>query len=176
MKFLEKNLEDIIFETDNEKLQERGLDLNGKKFRQLRLSHYGIADIVTVSRHGQNLHIEIIELKKDVITIDTLVQALRYLAGIKNFLRKRKFRKQVFYTIKLCGKSISNLRDLSLLCSNMFSINSEIEFIQLITYSYDFNGLKFEEHYEHITDSFGENIAFDNVISKKKEDQPYCPF
>ena len=83
MKFLEKNLEDIIFETDNEKLQERGLDIRGKKFRQLRLSHYGIADIVTVSRIGQSLQIDIFELKKDVITVDTLLQALRYIEGIK---------------------------------------------------------------------------------------------
>lgn len=176
MKFLEKNLEDIIFETDNEKLQERGLDINGRKFRQLRLSHYGISDLVTVCRHGQNLHIEIIELKKDLITTDTLIQSLRYLAGIKNFLRKRKFRNKVFYTIKLCGKSIQNLRDLSLLCSNMSATNSEIEWIQLITYSYDFNGLKFEEHYEHITDSFGDKISFENVSSKKKEDETFYPF
>ena len=169
MKFLEKDLESIIFETDNEKLQEIGFDIEGRKFRQLRIGNYGISDIITVSRHGQNLHIEIIELKKDVINIDTLIQSLRYLAGIKNFLKRRNFTKNVFYTIKLCGKSISNLRDLSLLCSNMTTFNSGIELIQMITYSYDFDGLKFQEHYEHITDSFGENISFGNVFSKKKE-------
>jgi len=172
MKFLEKNLEDIIFETDNEKLQERGLDIKGKKFRQLKLSHYGIADIITVSRVGQSLQIDIFELKKDVINADTLIQALRYLEGIKTYLRKRKFKKNVYYTIRLCGKSISNLRELSLLSSNI----GTVEMIELITYSYDFNGLRFEENYEHISDSFGEKISFEDVLSKKKEDETFHPF
>ena len=126
MKFLEKDLESIIFETDNDKLQEIGFNIEGKKFRQLRIGNYGISDIITVSRYGQNLHIEIIELKKDVINTDTLIQSLRYLAGIKNFLKRRKFTNNVFYTIKLCGKSINNLRDLSLLCSNIATLNSSI--------------------------------------------------
>lgn len=176
MKFLEKDLESIIFETDNDKLQEIGFNIEGKKFRQLRIGNYGISDIITVSRYGQNLHIEIIELKKDVISTDTLIQSLRYLAGIKNFLKRRKFTNNVFYTIKLCGKSINNLRDLSLLCCNMTTLNSGIEYIQMMTYSYDFDGLKFEEHYEHITDSFGESIAFGNVFSKKKEYETFDLF
>lgn len=172
MKFLEKNLEDIIFETDNEKLQERGLDIRGKKFRQLRLSHYGIADIVTISRIGQSLQIDIFELKKDVITVDTLLQALRYLEGIKTYFRKRKFKKHVYYTIRLCGKRIYNLRELSLLSSNI----NTVEMIDLITYDYDFNGLKFEENYEHISDSFGDKISFENVSSKKKEYETFYSF
>lgn len=50
MNFLEKNLEDIIYETNNKYLRERGLFINGIKKRQLRIGNYGIADIVTFKK------------------------------------------------------------------------------------------------------------------------------
>lgn len=50
MKFLEKDLEDIIFNADNESLQSRGLEIRGFKKRQLNIGNYGIADIVTFER------------------------------------------------------------------------------------------------------------------------------
>ena len=58
----------------------------------------------------------------------------------------------------------------------MSSNINTLEMIDLITYDYDFNGLKFEEHYEHITDSFGDKISFENVSSKKNEDENFYPF
>jgi hypothetical protein len=50
MNFLEKNLEDIIFETHENKLRDRGLEISGKKLRQLRIGNYGIADMITYTR------------------------------------------------------------------------------------------------------------------------------
>ena len=50
MKFLEKDLEEIIFETSNKELNERGLFVYGKKYRQLRIGNYGVADLVVVDR------------------------------------------------------------------------------------------------------------------------------
>ena len=50
MKFLEKDLEDIIFEAPREELAKRGLHIEGKMYRQLRIGNYGIADLVTIQR------------------------------------------------------------------------------------------------------------------------------
>ena len=47
MSFLEKDLEDIIFETDNDLLFEHGLFIDGQKKRQVRIGNYGIADLIT---------------------------------------------------------------------------------------------------------------------------------
>lgn len=167
MKFLEKNLEDIIFETDNKKLFERGLPIFGKKLRQVRIGNYGIADIISVKRCGQFLIIDIIELKKDNITIDTLIQSLRYLKGIKHYLRHRGFEKEVRFSIKLCGSSVSNIKELCLLCSAITSNN--IEFVSLYTYDFKLEGMYFNEEYESITESLiGE--FFKGAKSRRKEE------
>lgn len=87
MDFLEKDLEDIIYDSlinDYDCLIERGFhnsfeysyeEQNLRGFRQLKIGNYGIADIVTVSKlyDMQNgkllpyLNIDIYELKKDEI-------------------------------------------------------------------------------------------------------------
>ena len=56
MNFLEKDLEDIIFETDNDLLFEHGLFIDGQKKRQVRIGNYGIADLITCSRRECDLH------------------------------------------------------------------------------------------------------------------------
>ena len=48
MNFLEKNLEDIIFETDNVDLRKRDLFIFGKKKRQVRIGNYGTCDTMVV--------------------------------------------------------------------------------------------------------------------------------
>ena len=88
MKFLEKNLEDIIWEASNEKLQERGLNISGKKLRQLRIGNYGIADLVTFDRdyyHTEYLHpflnITVYELKKNVEPPRQIEQYIKFFCG-----------------------------------------------------------------------------------------------
>jgi len=169
MRFLEKDLENIIYETNNEILREKGLNIYGKKFRQVRLSHYGVADLVTVERYGQSLHICLIELKKDTISVDTLIQSLRYIKGIKHYLRKRGFHKNVSFTIKLCGSSISNLRELSLICSH---VSSGVELVDLYTYDFKIDGIIFKDQYQDFLDNI-ETEAFFGVSSKKKKEEFY---
>ena len=41
MDFIEKNLEDIIFETKNDLINKRGLDIRGKKFRDVDFDYNG---------------------------------------------------------------------------------------------------------------------------------------
>ena len=50
MKFFEKDLEEIIYLSDKDKLSDRGLYLNGKLKRQLRIGNYGVADLIEYKR------------------------------------------------------------------------------------------------------------------------------
>lgn len=144
MKFLEKNLEDIIFETDNKKLFERGLPIFGKKLRQVNLGSYGIADLICFERSKDQIIVTVIELKKDCVNLDALIQALRYVEGIKNYFRLRKFYKKsnIKYVIRLCGSKISNQKEIALITSN---ISDDFLLIDSHKYEYDVDGLRFTE-------------------------------
>lgn len=89
----EKELEDFLME-DPDNLVHIGIELskNAKVYRQLSLGNYGRADIVCIDPSpGPDGHfwfnVHIVELKKDQIDVNTLVQACRYLVGLRHHLR-----------------------------------------------------------------------------------------
>lgn len=140
MTFLEKDLEDIIYNTKNSHLQMRGLWIEGKKVRQLKIGNYGIADVVTVVRNYEvnRLTITIYELKKDTIGVNTFMQAIRYAKGIDSWIRKNK---KFEYDIRfgLVGKVIDFNTDFIYLADIY-------ENIELYTYEYEFDGIHFKHH------------------------------
>lgn len=164
MNFLEKNLEDIIYETDNKLLRDRGLPIEGKKVRQLKIGNYGVSDIITFKKPDYipnkyrdlfedelfiRPEITIYELKKDQIDRSTFFQALRYMKGVKTYIERRGLFDRSFYDtysetslheplykIFLIGKSIDTRDDFCFL-------PSLYEHIQLYTYEYNFDGVKF---------------------------------
>jgi hypothetical protein len=112
MRFLEKNLEDIIWESDRDLLKERGLCVRGHIKRQLRIGNYGIADLVTFSReyHGFNqssMEINIYEIKRGVVGISAFLQSVRYARGIRSYLNQRGF-KDFNIGITLIGDSVES--------------------------------------------------------------------
>lgn len=155
MNFLEKDLEQIIYETRNDVLQKKGLLINGIKKRQLKIGNYGIADIVTFTRGnylpidfagecfgGFNIDpyiITIYELKQNKISVSSFLQAIRYAKGVKNYLDKRGT--TINYEIRICliGKEI----DLS---TDFIYLLEFIDNIDFITYSYDVDGILFTSH------------------------------
>jgi hypothetical protein len=152
--FLEKTLEDIIYETDNDKLLKRGLPISGKKYRQIKIGNYGICDLITVQRIPGRSHINITvhELKKDKIDANTLMQAFRYRKGIKRFLEKRFKNKDVFLDIDvvLIGKSV---------CSGDFCyLLGEAYGFDTYNYSYDWDGITFERQYGYFLREEGFNV------------------
>lgn len=168
MEFLEKNLEDIICNTDSNKLNERGLwCFEGKVFRQLKIGNYGIADVVTVKRITQllppsnefvenYLEITIYELKKEKIGLSAFLQAINYTKGIKRFFERRGV--NVIFNIVLIGKDIdlsgsfSYLPDLIGFGIPDFEPPCSFGFIQNLsyfTYKYEFDGIKFDEQKEY---------------------------
>lgn len=152
MSFLEKTLKEIIFTADRNKLEERGLFINGKLFRQLNIGNYGIADLVEVSKidpyfgsHG--LDITVYELKKDKIGISAFMQAVRYIKGIERYLEWRGFSNEVFYHIVLIGSTLEDSFDSSFkYFPDMFPCNSDGSyFIRNYTYKYEIDGISFNE-------------------------------
>ena len=50
MKFLENDLEEIIYTSGRDVLEQRGLTINGKLLRQVKIGNYGIADLIEFQR------------------------------------------------------------------------------------------------------------------------------
>lgn len=94
MNILEKEIEDIVFETSNETLSSIGLDLLPNKMRQVNLGSYGISDIICWGivwkkyPYNRDIHIQIVELKKDLVDVNTMMQSARYEKGIKLFINQ----------------------------------------------------------------------------------------
>lgn len=141
MDFLEKDLEDIIFNTDNGILQERGLYIEGKKYRQLCIGNYGIADIVTIQRipSMNKIFITVYELKKGTIGKDAFLQAVGYVKGILSYLEMRKSTFQIETKIILVGRDIE--RNTNFCFINTFVSDYKLE---NYTYKYDIDGLTFD--------------------------------
>lgn len=161
MKFLEKDLEEIIWNADKELLSERGLFLLGHLKRQVRIGNYGIADLVHFYRPQYDIIngkrwliedglIEIIELKNESVSISAFMQAVRYVKGIQRYLEKRGFDDSLFkYRITLIGRKYDTTSDLIFL-PDLFT-NGKTE-INLYRYDFDLNGISFTEELSyHLT-------------------------
>jgi hypothetical protein len=164
----EKQLEDFIFNTNPEKLEEKGLMLDYYKIkRQVKIGNYGVADLVSIRRpqyefynDGSKVHkllhkgcITIFELKRDVINVNSLLQACRYLKGIKKFLKKKNFNLDFYdFKIILIGSDLETKGDFVYLleslneplyeayCSEMSGMLSDIS---IYTYNMNIDGLSF---------------------------------
>lgn len=155
--FLEKDLEDIIYNSDREELFDRGLNIYGKMFRQLRIGNYGIADLVCVDRieaknksdDDVDLVIKVIELKRDLIDVNTFLQAVRYVSGISSYINKRKPNLKVNYVINLVGLRTDKTGDFCFI-TDMFVQNhrsalskNNVISLSIITYDITLDGIFF---------------------------------
>jgi len=189
MDFIERDLEDIIFNTDPNLLEDRGLSLlfNAHTYRQLQIGEYGIADIVQFKidkdpyfdgkeyRFHNVIRLKIIELKKDEINLSTFLQALNYAKGLKSFYEKRE-RKIKSYckleiSIVLIGKKI-NTKD-SFVYLTDFLNNPKFE-LDLYTYKYDFDGISFDYQYAYklINEGLKDTLSY----SKYKKTEHYTNY
>jgi hypothetical protein len=159
MTFLEKDLEDIIFNATYDQLSKRNLFIHGKKIRQLKIGNYGIADMVTIEKpyyhtgfetHCKGL-ITIYELKKDNINFNTFQQIVKYAKGIQSYLEHRGLEDYFDIQMVTIGKNIDISTGFTFLCDllNVYidetTINecSKIGF-SAYTYKYDIDGLSFK--------------------------------
>lgn len=143
MKFLEYDLEEIIFKSDKDKLSEKGLFVQGKLMRQVRIGNYGIADLVEYRRDAFSIYITIYELKKDKISMSAFLQAVRYAKGIERYLTKKN-NFNVVFKIVLIGKSLDFSSSLIYLPDLVYNSENE-QMLEFYTYSYDLDGISFSE-------------------------------
>lgn len=144
MRFLEADLEDIIWHNmqspDGVKgLIDRGLeDLYYTKntYRQLRIGNYGIADIVYGHRFQSKMYVTVMELKRNVINCDALIQSIRYANGLKSYLSKR-FQCFITVNVVLIGNEVDRNSDWVYLLERMDNV-------YIYTYKYQIDGLYFE--------------------------------
>ncbi len=164
MNILEKDLEDVMYDlikNNAMKLEERGfcVEFNDHVERQFNLGSYGIADICafSYSPNCNELLIKIIELKKDVVDMNTYMQALKYKRGFEHYFGDKY--DLVFY-INLVGKNICQKNDFPLCISSL-------ENTYVYTYSLDIDlGIKFQFHegFSKQTPNFNYNkIGFDKI-------------
>jgi hypothetical protein len=164
MKFLEKDLEQIIMSASNEMLRKRGLHVYGTRKNQVRIGNYGIADIIELQRPSWDndmkiYHkgvINVIELKKENISVSSFFQAINYLHGIKRFIEiKKPHLQHLFnYRITLIGKNIDSNSSIcylpDIIDSNTDCIHEDNEnklAMDIFTYDYTLNGLEFKSEY-----------------------------
>lgn len=164
MKFLEKDLEQIIFEANPKDL--KFINLCSYKKRQLKIPGHGVADLVLFEKiyqkHADNkkckveiedvgLKITVCELKKDKIGISAFLQAIRYCKGLQDYFISRNFFSFIF-EIVLIGKdldktgSLMYMPDLINISTNTldsFTFDCGLKAINFYTYNYDFDGVKF---------------------------------
>lgn len=157
MEFLEKNLEELIYQEliigNVDKLTERGLELyySKPKFirRQFKIGNYGTVDLITVEKIdiGHGLSITVFELKKKLINIDTVIQGLRYCKGIKRYLSDRKdwmLGEQYEIHLVLIGSEINSNSDWVYLTD---FLNTDGFNLSIFIYKYSFDGLEFKPDY-----------------------------
>jgi hypothetical protein len=176
MKFLEQDLEEIIYNATNEKLYDRGLYINGIKLRQTQLKS-GRADIIAYSRYNRintgfddsYIHFDILELKKDKIGISAFLQGVRYADNLKVYLDDKKPNLKYNISITLIGKEIDESGSFCYL-SNLLQydelskpINNLIG-LRFYTYKFNLDGINFEQK---IIDSDQDVVEYN--FEEKKE-------
>lgn len=163
MDILEKEIEDVVYEaliSDREGLEERGLPIqSGVVLRQPNLGSYGIADIIVMELHksksvnrqegksigfatSRTIGCTIIELKKEVINVGTLIQAVRYCRGIERAFAVSQLQKDIpfYFQIVLIGKKVDTSGDFVFMAD---AINN----LSLYTYEIDlYKGITFRKH------------------------------
>lgn len=176
MKLQKKDLERIIYETPNDLLNRRGLDIGGVKRQHIKIGNYGTADIVSYEKHGfiGNI-INLYELNSETISISSMLRASKCMLGIKRYMasrygsdieleRKRlnnnKSIGEFVMMINIIAPKIVSDSDMIHLTS-LLNDHSRIHIV-LYTYEYNIDGIMFHKMY---SDFYKKNDGF--VIKKR---------
>lgn len=160
MEIPEKELENIIVNTDRKKLHERGLcfippeeETNVKVMRQTYLSDAGRSDVIMAhrvyseARNRTVLVINVIELKKDKLSIDTVSQVLKYVYAIFIYLTEERGLEEESFEINpiIIGQRVMDDLGFVPQILNIDSNTGTINRFGVFTFRYDIDGLVFKE-------------------------------
>ena len=154
---LEVDLEVAIQEAylrDPEIVRSKGLRIYGHMLRQPELTGYGIPDLLTWYISGtrmseaydgfrikgrRTLYIDIIELKRDLVKLDHVVQVCRYMRGVTELLRASRLGKT--FKLEISGHLIGRSIDFS---QDLVFVTDMIPRLTLYTWSLDLeHGIRF---------------------------------
>lgn len=143
MNFKEECLENIIWqnaqsEKGRTQLLDRGLIISEYVKRQIDLGCYGRLDLLDIyyNEETDKIVLDVIELKKESITIDALMQAARYVTGIREHIQEPN---DIDIEITLIGENIDLKTDFIYLLNYLSNV-------RIITYNYSIDGIKFTQH------------------------------
>lgn len=173
MKFLEKDLEDIIWEADYGWIRDRGLPIYDNALRQVRIGKYGIADIISWKRYQKTettngfLDIRIYELKRGIVDSKALSQSIRYAVGVRKYIHdiRWKFMMPIRMSLICIGESFAD-DDLFYMCEfNQYS-QSDMSF-DFFRYSYNWDGILFKRYFHEnpkVTVDYGLGDSFNTEL------------
>lgn len=131
--FLEKTLEDIIFQ-NKEKIQEKGFCSFYKNTVRRFPLNCKFIDIFSWEIDGDELRFKIIELKKDNISVSSLLQISGYYCDLMHAISGHF--KSVNSELVLVGSNYDN---------DMLGVSMLTNSIRYFIYSYGIDGIKFKE-------------------------------
>lgn len=138
----ENALEQMVYENCRAVLHDRGLYIpKGKKISQVKIGNYGICDMLIYKRPhyfaeemGFSEHeVTIVELKKDEININTVLQVLRYAKGIERYFERKGLAVSIKFL--LIGKRIEE--------QSSFCYLKDYSPFEIYLYDYAIDGLNF---------------------------------
>lgn len=154
MNILEHEIEDLVWNAidsfEHDLLQKRGLpvSMDFNYVRQYDLGKYGRADIigfkanpsfVAKGKKHRVIDVQIIELKRDKVNFETLLQAVRYAKGIQHKSYLTKLRYQYNFSYILIGKCLD-------LNTDLCYMPDVLPDVQIYTYALSITeGLKFKQ-------------------------------
>jgi len=137
--FLERDLERIITESDFEEVIERGLPISLFMKSQIDIPNYGRLDVISLTRKKGSFVLDLWELKKGEINVDTFWQAVRYARGVQLWIRDNKFI-DIVIRINLVGRKVD-------LTHQSFCFLADVLPIRFYTYEYNIDGIEFTREY-----------------------------
>lgn len=166
MDFLEKDLEDILFESDQEDIRKRGLGYfsYNKLYRQVRLGNYGIADLISFKRYGKSSRIIVYELKNRLLDSAAFWQTVRYMKGIDHHMARNRLK---FKNCEIVGEMVGREIDLKSDFCYFPAIQSKIS---MYTYGYKVDGITFEYQQDSFTLNNPGEISLNSLGYTTKRD------
>lgn len=165
MDFLEKDLEDILFNSDARTIRLRGLTcfVYNHIHRQVDLKQYGIADLITIHLNEKHIHFHVYELKNKVLNPAAFWQIVRYIKGVQHALSKCNLKN---HSLSVSGTIIGRSLDLN---TDLCFLPSIMPLVSMYLYSYTLEGMQFDKVYNSYTNSGFEGIKLNQFYC-------YSPF
>ncbi len=143
MDFLEKDLEDILYNSSQNDVFPLGLHhfYFDSIFRQVRITGYGVIDLMTLryDNDSKEITITIYELKNKKVSAETFWQLLRYIKAVNQVINDFNLKNHPIRVLGvMIGREIDDSNDFC------FLPTLDTNQISIYTYNYSLKGIRFK--------------------------------